>query len=57
VEGIGGEFLDRVADVLPDAWNVYEAKVQNFGIMLTGLFKNSFRVHPTSLKAHVASQI
>ena len=43
LERIFGEFVDRVADVLPDAGHVNKAKIENLRVVLCCKLKNIFR--------------
>ena len=47
------KLADRVADVLPDAGNVDETKIEDLRVVLRGKFKNAFWVHPSVLPAAV----
>ena len=53
LEGVFFQFADRVADVLPEAGKIGEAKIENFCVVFCGEFKNCFRVHSFSLENEV----
>ena len=52
-EGALFQFADRIADVLPQAGKIGEAKIEHFGVMLRCEFNYRFRIHSLSLNCEV----